>query len=210
MKVFVDGKTALELIAQGLKKSTAYRAVKRGYYIPDYHQKKVVVGDIESSFFVSGECYRLAWAVYHRNFWRYPYHAEDLVQEAVLRLLELSGMPAFNDPPWRYRVVVIAMSDYLKMKIYRQGGRYRKDDSYQFSIQDGLNGDNKELWQALLVGLDTTERKEVEKYINNRRKTLTATVKAKILNLLAHEQTGSRVKEEKNDSCEFVVSKVRD
>lgn len=105
------GVTVKDLMAQGLSKSTAYRAVKRGYYFPDYHKKVVVIGNVEDS--MVREWYKIANIVFYKCFYRYgSFWQEDLVQEGVLRCFELSGIS--QDFSFLYKTVVYAMKSFVE------------------------------------------------------------------------------------------------
>lgn len=116
-KIWIDSeKTTKEIVKKyKVSRSTAWRARKRGYLCLDYHKKEIVIDNknIQSKFFTSGEVYKLAWKLVW-NLYSDFQDKEDLVQEAVLRLLELSGHHGFSSPKWRYTVAKMAMMTYMK------------------------------------------------------------------------------------------------
>jgi len=70
-------------------KATKWRAKKRGWYCPDY-RKRWQPG-IDPKFDVVA-AYNLADAVFYRHFWpAYTWLKDDMCQDAVIRLWEISG-----------------------------------------------------------------------------------------------------------------------
>ena len=87
--------------------------MKRGYYVVDYTKRSVTSGALED---VDG-AYRLArWWYYQKLHGRTPWWAEadDMIQEAVLRLVELAGDPRMGRRSFRINVIKTVMSDYLR------------------------------------------------------------------------------------------------
>jgi len=75
----------------GLSMEQAYKARVKGWYIKNYSKKQIV---IDRENFNSAVCYPLAKTVFAKNFKRNPLAQslyDDMVQEAVTRLFELSG-----------------------------------------------------------------------------------------------------------------------
>jgi hypothetical protein len=94
-------------------KTTARDAVRRGYYVVNYTKKTVTPGVLND---VDG-AYRLArWWYYKKLHGLTPWwaEAEDMIQEAVARLLELSGDPRMGRRSFRVNVIKTVMSDYLR------------------------------------------------------------------------------------------------
>jgi len=92
MKIEVKDKNVKDLMRKyGISRATAYRAITRGYFYPEYHKKRVCIAD--SCTFDVANAYATSKAVFHRYFhpefldWK-----EDMIQEAVLRMLEVSGI----------------------------------------------------------------------------------------------------------------------
>ena len=87
-----EGMTALQLMKDyGLKSTQAYNSVKRGWFIKNYSKKQVIV---DSSRYDSSIAYCIARKIFKQNFSRYPLAIslrDDLIQEAVTRMYELSG-----------------------------------------------------------------------------------------------------------------------
>lgn len=72
-----------------LSRTTIWRAKKRGWYCPDYHQRWMP--GVDPTFSVKA-AYQLSTAVFYRHFWpAYVWLKDDLIQEAVIRLWEISG-----------------------------------------------------------------------------------------------------------------------
>jgi hypothetical protein len=118
MRVFTGEKSAVDLIRQyGIHKATAYRAVKRGYFCPHYHVKKMTVGDL--SVFPTENAYAVARAVFYRHlnfpiFWGLK---DDFIQEAVLRMVELSGISM--DGKFLYGCALSVMRTFAKKNRFR-------------------------------------------------------------------------------------------
>lgn len=82
-----------------IPKTTAWRASQRGWFMQDYHVRRVVLGGEIDSVTLE-KCY-----AYARKMLRYmqyaPIDIEDAVQDAMLRVVELAGvleptnLPAF-------------------------------------------------------------------------------------------------------------------
>ena len=77
--------------AYGLSSNAAYAARKRGYFIKNYMKKQIIIDPENFDPVVS---YPLAKKVFGKNFSKYPLAQsirDDLIQEAVTRMYELSG-----------------------------------------------------------------------------------------------------------------------
>jgi len=89
-----------EIMAKyGLSQSTASSAKRKGWFTKNYMQKQII---IDRSNFSVKAAYNLAGRVFWKNFaYKYDEVAmmlkEDLVQEAVTRLFELSGKVSSNE-----------------------------------------------------------------------------------------------------------------
>jgi hypothetical protein len=94
-------------------KRTAHAIVKRGYHIEDYMESRQCPGtmaDVE-------EAYRIAkWWLYKKLGGRVPYglDADDMIQEAVTRLVELAGDPRMKEDSYKFYVVRSTMAEYLR------------------------------------------------------------------------------------------------
>lgn len=78
-------------------RKVALASLEGGYYIVDYNKKTVCpsLGDFDAE-----AAYRMARFIYQRKFKdRLPWYieAQDLIQEGVIRLLELSGHPRYHE-----------------------------------------------------------------------------------------------------------------
>lgn len=122
-RIDVSGMTAKEIVEKyAIPESTAYTASKRGFFVRNCRRKEVIID--ESVFDVNG-AYGIAWRVYNTNFRKYPKldcMREDLVQEAVTRMYELSGRARelaekdkHHNISWHYFYIAQrAMRNYLK------------------------------------------------------------------------------------------------
>jgi len=93
-------------------KRTAHAIVKRGFYIVDYTKPAMCPGEIDM-----GDAYRIAnWWLYKKLGGRLPHWAEpdDMIQDAVTRLIERGGDPRMAEASYRFYVVRGAMSEYLR------------------------------------------------------------------------------------------------
>ena len=92
-KVFLQPGISTEEIKKtyGLSSDQAYKAKMKGFFVKNYSKKQIV---IDRENFNSAVCYPLAKTVFAENFKRNPLAQslyDDMVQEAVTRLFELSG-----------------------------------------------------------------------------------------------------------------------
>ena len=120
-RINVEGMTAKEIVATyGIPEGTAYRAAKQGWFIKNYRRKEVIIN--EECFNVAG-AYKIALDVWNTNFRHYPKVAnlqEDLVQESVVRMFELSGRAKEmaddkHNIAWHYYwIAKRTMRNYLK------------------------------------------------------------------------------------------------
>ena len=75
----------------GLSSDQAYKAKKKGFFVKNYSKKQII---IDRENFNSEVVYPLAKKVFGKNFKRNPLAQslyDDMIQEAVTRLFELSG-----------------------------------------------------------------------------------------------------------------------
>ena len=122
-RIDVSGMTPKEIVQKyNIPESTAYTASKRGFFVRNCRRKEVI---IDESVFDTNGAYGIAWRVYNTNFRKYPkldYMREDLVQEAVTRMYELSGRAKeladkdkHHNIAWHYFwIAKRAMRNYLK------------------------------------------------------------------------------------------------
>lgn len=91
---------------------TAHCIAKRGFYIVDYTKPAMCPGEIDME-----EAYRIAkWWFYKKLGGRLPHWAEpdDMIQDAVTRLIERAGVPRMKEPSYRFYVVRGAMTEFLR------------------------------------------------------------------------------------------------
>ena len=82
--------TAEVMKMYGLSSDRAYKARMKGLFVKNYSKKQIV---IDRENFNSAVCYPLAKKVFGKNFSRNPLAQsiyDDMIQEAVTRLFELS------------------------------------------------------------------------------------------------------------------------
>ena len=93
-------------------KFTAHSIVRRGYYIVNYTKPAMCPGEIDME-----DAYRIAnWWLYKKLGGRLPHWAEpdDMIQDAVTRLIERGGDPRMAEASYRFYVVRGAMAEYLR------------------------------------------------------------------------------------------------
>jgi hypothetical protein len=93
-------------------KFTAHSIARRGYYIVNYTKPAMCPGEIDME-----EAYRIAnWWLYKKLGGRLPHWAEpdDMIQDAVTRLIERGGDPRMAEASYRFYVVRGAMTEYLR------------------------------------------------------------------------------------------------
>jgi len=92
-KVYLQPGMSTEEIKKtyALDSEQAYRAKQKGFFVKNYSKKQIV---IDRENFNLAVCYPLAKKVFGKNFSRNPLAQsiyDDMIQEAVTRLFELSG-----------------------------------------------------------------------------------------------------------------------
>ena len=92
-KVFLQpGMSTAEVMkTYGLSSTQAYKARIQGFFVKNYSKKQII---IDRENFNLAVCYPLAKKVFAKNFKRNPLPQslyDDMIQEAVTRLFELSG-----------------------------------------------------------------------------------------------------------------------
>lgn len=112
-KINIQGLNYKEvMVLVNCSKSTAINALKRGYYVVDYKKRTCIPGPIG----VEG-CYAMAWFVFQRHYrHKCPWNseAEDLVQEAITRLVELGGHARAGERKFQFYTCFAAMRNYIK------------------------------------------------------------------------------------------------
>jgi len=111
----VKGMKAAEVMAvfQVDSRFTAHAIVRRGYYIVDYTKPAKCPGTMADA----EGAYRMAkWWFYKKLAGRVPYwaDADDMIQEAVARLVGLAGDPRMSEPSFAFYVIKAAMVEYLR------------------------------------------------------------------------------------------------
>lgn len=120
-RVYVDTDLpATELMEKhGISITTAKKSKERGWFVKNYMQKQII---LDRDNFNVKAAYNLAGRVFWKNFF-YKYDSakmlkDDLVQEAVTRLFELSGKvsnnPKYNDNYARFYIAHNAMLSFMK------------------------------------------------------------------------------------------------
>lgn len=117
MKIAVQiqaGTPAKEIMEKfGVHKATAYRALKKGYLIPGYHEPTQCLGNPEQ--FDAENAQRIAEAVFWKKFSFIEEalgHKDDCIQEALLRMIEVQGVSSERN--FFYGVAINAMRSYLQ------------------------------------------------------------------------------------------------
>jgi len=110
----VNGMKASEIMVvfDVQSKFTAHCIAKRGYYIVNYTKPAMCPGEIDME-----DAYRIAnWWLNKKLRGRLPHWAEpdDMIQDAVTRLIERGGDPRMAEASYRFYVVRGAMSEYLR------------------------------------------------------------------------------------------------
>jgi hypothetical protein len=116
-KIYINSEETLHsLMEKGLSKATAWRALKRGYYWINYHQKEIkpIESGKWSEIFTSGEIIDICQKVIAKYYgYSHPLY-DEMVGEAILRLCELSGHKGINSPHWRKAVILNATKTLLQ------------------------------------------------------------------------------------------------
>lgn len=129
-RVDIPSGLSIEAIMEqyGVNRSVARTARKKGFYVKNYMKKQVV---IDASRYNPITAYTIARKVFKKNFSRDPVAIimeEDLIQEAVTRMYELSGKVTANKKYsvnyQYYWVGHNAMQSFLKT--WRRQMRYKK------------------------------------------------------------------------------------
>jgi hypothetical protein len=122
-------------------KRTAHAIVKRGFYIVDYTKPAMCPGEIDME-----EAYRIAkWWFYKKLGGRVPYwaDADDMIQDAVTRLIERGGDPRMAEDSYRFYVVRGAMAEYL-----RRNQKHQHEDEEKIDAPGSRRGTWDRSYQA--------------------------------------------------------------
>jgi DNA-directed RNA polymerase specialized sigma24 family protein len=110
---------------------------KKRVFCLNYHKReinKAKADDIGNNVIESW--YDLAWKVYFRMFRDYIEEREDLVQEAVIRLWELSGKEGTDSFGYKWSICVNAMRSWLNNGFSRRlSSEKAEDNNYIFDIE---------------------------------------------------------------------------
>lgn len=146
-KIFVKGGTTpKELMGKGVPKATAYRAAARGWYWENFFEKEVKVSKKDAIDYVVSEVaavygdgnfnetdvlnrlgeefYRMAYGTFRKLFWKFDWLRSDLVQAAVLRQWELSGVDL--NPSYRFKVCMNTMRAFVQAELRQTRGEPRR------------------------------------------------------------------------------------
>lgn len=137
-RVLVDVDLSVsQIVAQfGVHRATAWRAKARGWLVLDYHDREVVVDQRwaesnQENLLLSAKKGVLAYLRRRAaNGGRTvaeicsPFTADDVIQQALVRLLELSGHLDREKEGWRVRVAQHAAADFLDYNLVRVRGHY--------------------------------------------------------------------------------------
>lgn len=107
-------KTASELMAEypTLSRSAAFRMVKTGWAMLNYQVREVNPKDMRTITNADIEAYgKFAGKVYSSHFQGFGHMREDLIQEGITRILELTGKS--TDPNYLMRSAQLAMYNFL-------------------------------------------------------------------------------------------------
>ncbi len=129
----------------GCTQKRAKASLARGYYIIDYNKRTVCpsLGEFDAE-----AAYRMVRFIYQRKFKdRLPWYieAQDLIQEGVTRLLELSGHPRYHERKFMFFKAYGFMGSYIEAQGRLRGSRVGGEDPGYEEIDRPLVGNN---WQA--------------------------------------------------------------
>jgi hypothetical protein len=129
----------------------AKASLARGYYIVDYNKRTVCPSLSE---FDPEAAYRMAYFIYHRKFKdRMPWYieAEDLIQQGVMRLLELSGHPQYHEPKFMFFKAYGFMATYIKSQSRLRGFTVSNVDGEGPGYEDTWRPNAGNDWQGALA-----------------------------------------------------------
>ncbi|MDD5642135.1 MAG: hypothetical protein PHX53_10825 [Syntrophales bacterium] len=126
---------------------TAKASMERGYYIVDYHRRTLCPGPLDPE-----TAYRLVWSIYRRKYLdRLPWYVapEDLVQEGVLRLLEMAGHPRFQERGFQFYLALNAMKGWIERQRRMRGGINGTTPGYEETLRQNAWSSWQTAWQAV-------------------------------------------------------------
>jgi hypothetical protein len=110
--------------------TTAKRAIKRGYMVVNHCKKglyPLLDGELPPDFVERAQ--KMARLAYRKNFMgrvAYNIEKEDLIQEGVVRLLELAGHPRFKERKFQFYACLNAMISYNKTNRRHAHGHWER------------------------------------------------------------------------------------
>jgi hypothetical protein len=125
---------------------TAMASMERGCYIVNYLQRTICPGDLDTD-----AAYKLVWFIYRRKYQdRLPWYVapEDLVQEGVLRLLEMAGHPRFRDKGFQFYLALNAMKGFIERQRRMLGGIGGTIPGYEETLRQDAWSSWQTDWQA--------------------------------------------------------------
>ena len=129
----------------------AKASLGRGYFIVDFNKRTVCPSLSE---FDADAAYRMVRFVYRRKFKdRLPWYIEahDLIQEGVMRLLELSGHPQYQERKFMYFKAYGFMATYIKSQSRLRGFTVSKVDGEGPGYEDTCRHNAGSDWQGALA-----------------------------------------------------------
>ena len=129
----------------------AKASLARGYFIVDFNKRTVCPSLSE---FDADAAYRMVRFVYRRKFKdRLPWYieAQDLIQEGVMRLLELSGHPQYHERKFMFFKAYGFMATYIKSQSGLRGFTVSKVDGEGPGYEDTWRHNAGNDWQGALA-----------------------------------------------------------
>ncbi|OGF82439.1 hypothetical protein A3B18_03805 [Candidatus Giovannonibacteria bacterium RIFCSPLOWO2_01_FULL_46_13] len=136
----------------GVSRATAWRAKKRGWLVPAYLEKKMIISDdgipVSKEEIIrdakTGVFGFLKRVLAGKNFKQAiaPFSTDDMVQEATKRLYELTGHEKFTDRSWRINVAWVAARDFIQGSVWKHGLVDRIPDKWELPEEPRIFGEN--------------------------------------------------------------------
>ncbi|NOY58924.1 MAG: sigma-70 family RNA polymerase sigma factor [Calditrichaeota bacterium] len=171
----------------GVSRATAYRGKKRGWIRLGYHHRVVIPApnnpDIPIEMIIIpaiAAVKRLA------NLWGWKIDGWfwDAIQEACLRLLELSGHPDFGNFTFRWIAARNAASNFLRMNIRMVS---ELPENLAWKPAEG----NEELFEKIFASLTEREAQILDRYLSGYRRDLPDKLVTKIKRTMFGETTSA-------------------
>jgi hypothetical protein len=132
----------------GCTQKRAKASLARGYFILGFNQR-TICPDIDK--FDAAAAYRMVRFIYQRKFKdRLPWYieAQDLIQEGVTRLLELSGHPHYHERKFMFLKAYGFMGSYIQSQGRLRGSRVGGEDpGYEQTWRRNAGND----WQGAMA-----------------------------------------------------------